>query len=321
MNYPSRKCTAIKFALALLVGVHASLAWAAQVAGTIVNLSGPLMARKADGSIRVLGLKSEVEQGDTLVSEKNTYARIRFIDNGEMTLPPGTTFKIEAFSYDAAHPEADSARFSLIKGGLRSITGLLGKRNHDKFELKTPAATIGIRGTTFVATLVTAEDSGESAPDQPAPDQSAPGQSVPGQSVPGQSASGQSASGQSASGQTASGQSASGQTASGQSASGQSAVGQTASGSPTPGQPASPHLAPGLYVQVLDGAIVLQNKGGTANFSAGQFGYTANVTKPPVIVPSNPGLRFTPPPAFSTSPNAAASSASSKNSTVDCEVR
>ena len=36
-----------------------------------------------------------------------------------------------------------------MKGGLRSLTGLLGQRSKDKFAMKTPSATIGIRGTTF----------------------------------------------------------------------------------------------------------------------------------------------------------------------------
>ena len=152
-----KRRTAIKalagLALYVLGGVGA-LALAAQVAGTVVNLSGPLMVKKADGSVKVLALRSEVEQGDTLVSEKNTYAQIRFIDNSEITLKPGTTFTIDAFAYDAGKPDGDSASFNLLKGGLRSVTGLLGKRNKEKFSLKTPTSTIGIRGTTFIAQVV-----------------------------------------------------------------------------------------------------------------------------------------------------------------------
>jgi hypothetical protein len=129
-------------------------AWAGQVVGVVEHLSGPLMDRKADGTVKVLAAKSEVESGDTLVAEKNTYAQLRFIDNSEITLRPGTTFKIDNFAYDADKPDGDSAAFSLVKGGLRSITGLLGKRNKEKFQLKTPAATIGIRGTTFIAQWV-----------------------------------------------------------------------------------------------------------------------------------------------------------------------
>jgi hypothetical protein len=143
------------------------VAWARQVVGVVTHLSGPLLDRKADGSVKVLGLKSEVENGDTLVSEKNTYAQVRFVDNHEITLKPATTFHIENFNYDAGKPEADSAAFNLVKGGLRSITGLLGKRNKEKFSLKTPSATIGIRGTTFVAQYVAPEQSAASpnAPD------------------------------------------------------------------------------------------------------------------------------------------------------------
>jgi hypothetical protein len=147
-------------------------AWAGQVVGVVTHLSGPLLDRKADGSVKVLGLKSEVENGDTLVSEKNTYAQIRFVDNHEITLKPATTFRIENFNYDAGKPDADSAAFNLVKGGLRSITGLLGKRNKEKFSLKTPSATIGIRGTTFVAQYVAAE--------QPEASLNAPGVLPPG---------------------------------------------------------------------------------------------------------------------------------------------
>jgi len=150
-------------------------AWAAQVVGVVAHLSGPLLDRKADGSVKVLGPKSEVENGDTLVLEKNTYAQIRFVDNSEITLKPGTTFRIENFSYDAGKPETDSAAFDLVKGGLRSVTGLLGKRNKEKFSLKTPSATIGIRGTTFVAEFVPVP-APEMAPDKlPAAPGLAPG--------------------------------------------------------------------------------------------------------------------------------------------------
>jgi len=84
-------------------------------------------------------------------------------------------------------------------------------------------------------------------------------------------------------------------------------------------------LAPGLYVQVLDGMIHLTNAGGSQNFSAGQFGYTRSFTQPPVILPTNPGIQFTPPPAFNASttpqPGQGASSSSSESKKVDCEVR
>jgi hypothetical protein len=83
---------------------------------------------------------------------------------------------------------------------------------------------------------------------------------------------------------------------------------------PVPGS-----LAPGLYVQVLDGIINLSNKGGSAAFTAGQFGYTASANKPPVVVPPNPGIKFTPPPAFSSTPTG--NTSGSRAAAVDCVVR
>lgn len=250
-----KRCTAIKRLLSALVVLVlcglASPGWAAQVAGTIVQLSGPLMAKKADGSARFLSLRSEVESGDTLITERATYAMVKFIDNSEITLKPSTTFKVEQFAFDADKPEGDQAAFNLVKGGLRSITGMLGKRNKEKFSMKTSGATIGIRGTTFVAEMV--------------------GPVAPG-AVP---------------------------------------------SLPT----AASTRAPGLYVQVLDGMIFLNNPAGTQNFAAGQFGYVPSVTVPPVIVPQNPGMQFTPPPVFSSSTGPAGSTTPAKSNTVDCEVR
>ena len=77
-----------------------------------------------------------------------------------------------------------------------------------------------------------------------------------------------------------------------------------------------------LYVSVIDGMINVSNTGGSLSFSAGQFGYTRSPVMPPVIVPNNPGLKFTPPPSFTShtitsGPGANATQAAA----VDCEVR
>lgn len=265
MSHQPKKRSATKAMFVLTLSLAAGMAWAGQVVGTVVNLSGPLLDRKADGTVKILALRSVVEAGDTLMSEKNTYAQIKFIDNSEMTLRPGTTLVVEAFAFDAARPDEDAAAFQLVNGGVRSITGLLGKRNKEKFALKTPAGTIGIRGTTFVAQFV------------------APGGGAPASS---------------------------------------NATPQT-SAAGLAGVPPSAGLVPGLYVQVTDGQIIMSNRGGTSNFAAGQFGYVASATTPPVVVPTNPGIKFTPPPVFnsSTGPATGGVGAPASQGAVDCVVR
>ena len=145
-----RKITAIRlFVFGLLL--VATVAFAGQAA-TVTHVSGPLAVRKGDGTSKAISIGSKVDEGDTVVTEKRTYARLKFNDGSEVTLKPYSQFKVEKFSYDQEKPKDDSASLSLIKGGLRTITGKIGKRgNVDSYQMKTPTATIGIRGTVYDA--------------------------------------------------------------------------------------------------------------------------------------------------------------------------
>jgi len=119
------------------------------VAGSVTHLSGTLVARKDDGSARILAPRSEVHPGETLATADGTYARVKFVDGGEVTLRPDSQLNIASYTYEQAHPERDNVVFKLLKGGLRSITGLIGKREPTRFQMNTATATIGIRGTIF----------------------------------------------------------------------------------------------------------------------------------------------------------------------------
>jgi hypothetical protein len=127
-----------------------SLAFA-QVVGTVTHLSGVLTVKRADGSSAVLAVKSQIQQGDTLITESNTYTRVKFLDDAEIVLRPGSQLVVKSYLYDAEKPAQDNVALSLVKGGLRAVTGLVGKRNHDAVSFDTPTATIGIRGTHFGA--------------------------------------------------------------------------------------------------------------------------------------------------------------------------
>ena len=145
---PSANCRFASSAIALLILV-ASAAGLAAPAGEVTHVSGALLARKPDGSTKILAPQSKVESGDLLATAGDTYARVKFSDGGEVTLRPNTQFRIESFAYDQTNPAKDSALFSLIKGGLRTITGAIGKRKPDSYEMRTTVATIGIRGTHY----------------------------------------------------------------------------------------------------------------------------------------------------------------------------
>lgn len=133
--------------LALFVSASA---WAAPVAH-VTHLSGVLTSKSTAGVTKILSVKSEVNAGDVLTTAQETYARIKFLDQAEIVMRPGSQLAVEDYAFDEGKPDSDSAALKLTKGGLRAVTGLLGKRNRDAVRISTPTATIGIRGTHFGA--------------------------------------------------------------------------------------------------------------------------------------------------------------------------
>jgi hypothetical protein len=135
--------------LAVVFGAMAlasSPAWAE--AGRVRYLVGTLSVQKPDGTVKLLSQQSVVEKGDVLTTEKDSYAQINFRDGSQATLRPNSRLKIEDFTFREHEPAADSLAMRLIKGGLRTVTGLIGKRgNQDAYRIGTTTATIGIRGS------------------------------------------------------------------------------------------------------------------------------------------------------------------------------
>jgi hypothetical protein len=133
-------------AVTLACGVAGGAAQASN--GEVTHLSGTLSVQRPDGTILVLGQKSEVKEGDLLTTQKDSYAQINFTDGSSVTMRPYTQMRIDSFNYVQDKPAADSAFFRLLKGGLRTVTGLVGKRgNQDAYRIGTATATIGIRGS------------------------------------------------------------------------------------------------------------------------------------------------------------------------------
>jgi hypothetical protein len=95
---------------------------------------------------------STLDAGDTVRTAKGR-AQIRFTDGGYTSLQPNTEFRIDDYHYDTKRKEESVGLFSLLKGGLRTITGAIGKIRKKAYQLRTPVATVGIRGTEYLAVL------------------------------------------------------------------------------------------------------------------------------------------------------------------------
>ncbi len=118
--------------------------------GTVILAKGVVTATDTAKASRVLGRGAAIDEGDVINTANKSFAVIRMVDNTKLTLKPNTTIAIGAFNDKEGEEEAC---INLVKGGLRTVTGLIGQRKPDSFNVDTPIASIGIRGTDFITRI------------------------------------------------------------------------------------------------------------------------------------------------------------------------
>src|SRR5690554_3112471 len=95
---------------------------------------------------------ASVASGDTVITGEDGRIQMRFSDGGLVSLMPNSRFAVEEYSQPTASSEG-SASVNLLKGGMRALSGSIGKNQPDNYKLKTNVATLGIRGTQFVVVM------------------------------------------------------------------------------------------------------------------------------------------------------------------------
>lgn len=125
--------------------------WALEPAATVLFSHGGVTATNGEGE-RPLVKDNPVFSGDTLYTAQDGRAQLRFTDEALVSLMPNSTFSVDTYSQPNAK-DGGAVNMNLVKGGLRTITGSIGKTNHENYELNTPVATLGIRGTEYVVVL------------------------------------------------------------------------------------------------------------------------------------------------------------------------
>ncbi len=140
--------------LALLFLLLPALAFA-QAAAKAVFVTGSPLVTAASGESRPLLRGGELLPGDS-INTADGRVQLRFSDGASMSLQPGTQFRIDAFRFVDRGNRAssgDGVVMTLIKGALRTVTGLLGKEDYKQYKVGTTVATIGVRGTEYGATF------------------------------------------------------------------------------------------------------------------------------------------------------------------------
>lgn len=121
-------------------------------AGKVEFVVGNVQAIGPDGRSRALTKGADIDAGDTIQTNTGR-TQVRFLDGGFISLTPNTEFKVNEYNYSGQADGTEKGFFGLVKGGLRAVTGAIGHTNKKTYIVNTPVATIGIRGTEFLATM------------------------------------------------------------------------------------------------------------------------------------------------------------------------
>jgi len=130
--------------LALLALFFTYLALAA--GAVVTSTTGTVSVATGQAAPRSLRTGDQVAQGDTIITGVNSAAVLKFDDGQVVALTSNSRMQVTNYQYNP-QTESGNVLLSLVSGGMRAITGLIGRRAPSQVAYRAATATIGIRGT------------------------------------------------------------------------------------------------------------------------------------------------------------------------------
>lgn len=145
---------AIAVILAAVLGSRA--AESAEPVGSVVAVEGRAEVQHAGGTtFVVLSAGDDLALGDQIRTLADSKVRLLFRDESVITLAAGSQLSVDE---QVAGVEAAASRFSLLVGAVRAIVTERYSKPGARFEMETPTAVAGVRGTGFIASHDAAVD-------------------------------------------------------------------------------------------------------------------------------------------------------------------
>ncbi|MBU3902609.1 MAG: FecR family protein [Gammaproteobacteria bacterium] len=129
----------------------------AAIAGKVQFVHGNVKVTTS-GVTRLLKKGDGISEGDSISTAVASSAQVKMQDGGFVAIRPNTQMKFDKFVFNGKQDGSERSFFTLLKGGFRAVTGLIGSRNKHNYSIKTPSATIGIRGTDHESFVVPVGD-------------------------------------------------------------------------------------------------------------------------------------------------------------------
>ncbi|MBL8518576.1 MAG: FecR domain-containing protein [Betaproteobacteria bacterium] len=131
--------------LALLLGAVALPAWAQSIGRVLVASGEVTVVRGSTTQPATAGLALQV--GDRVRTGAAGTTQLWFTDTSIVALRNGSDFVVERYSF--TNSLTDNLVFNLVRGGYRTVAGLIGVQDRKAYQIKTKMATLGRRGTQY----------------------------------------------------------------------------------------------------------------------------------------------------------------------------
>ena len=130
-----------------VLGVMASLVTSLAFANaTAITINGNVSAQMGAGGVRVVRQGDTLRAGDTVNTSAGSSAVLRFEDGQIAVLGANSRMVIQRYEYNAP-ARSGNIVLNLLSGGMRAITGFIGRAAPQNVAYKAGNYTIGIRGT------------------------------------------------------------------------------------------------------------------------------------------------------------------------------
>ncbi len=139
----------------------------AQTIGRVLSAAGDVSALRGGGE-EILTAGSALFSGDVVRTGEASSAQLRFSDESIVALRAKSRFAVSDYRFTGGDDGVSQAAYRLLQGGLRTLTGVIGRMRRDRYVMGTTLATVGIRGTAYTLVLCQqdcVDSDGTQAPD------------------------------------------------------------------------------------------------------------------------------------------------------------
>lgn len=117
-----------------------------EVIGNVKQKRGTIFAIDINKQRRELKVNSSVYVGDRLFTGADGFMHLKMIDDARIDLRCNSEMVIDNYKMVR---DGNASVIRLLKGSLHKVTGKIGKNITDRYEMRTPVATVGVRGTEY----------------------------------------------------------------------------------------------------------------------------------------------------------------------------